>query len=136
MKDCYTPIQLLCNRIPRSQFESMYSILLPKPADHEPQDRPPTAHELLTALAFMRGFMTSSAGVPDCSRAARLVLRDVVNGRLKWIAAPPGTQQEEFNEWSATDAEKKDRDFTEAGNNLIRQVGIFNNFKLLSLYMQ
>ncbi|KAI1716725.1 50S ribosome-binding GTPase domain-containing protein [Ditylenchus destructor] len=121
MKDGYTPIQLLCNRIPRSQFESTYSILLPKPADHEPSDRPPTAHELLTSLAFMRGFMTSSAGVPDCSRAARLILKDVVNGKLKWIAAPPGIPQEEFNDWAGDSEEKLDR-FKEAGNNMIRQL--------------
>src|SRR4051812_35440892 len=51
MRDHFSPTQLLCNRIPRRQFESVYSVLLPKPADHEPKDRPPTSHELLTALS-------------------------------------------------------------------------------------
>lgn len=90
-------MQVLCNRVPRIYFESLYSILLPKPAAHEDLNRPPTAHELLTTVAFMRGFM-SSAGIPDCSRSAKLILKDVVNGKLRWIAAPPGISQEEFDQ--------------------------------------
>lgn len=39
----------------------------------------------------------SSAGVADCSRAARLVLKDVVNGKVKWVAAPPNIVQEKFD---------------------------------------
>ena len=94
--DYFSPVQLLANRVPRKYFEAVYSILLPKPADHENPNRPPTAHELLTTVAFMKGFM-SSAGIPDCSRAARVILKDVVNGKLRWIAAPIGTSQEEFD---------------------------------------
>jgi len=94
--DYFSPVQLLANRVPRKYFEALYSILLPKPADHENPDRPPTAHELLTTVAFMKGFM-SSAGIPDCSRAARVILKDVVNGKLRWIASPPETSQEDFD---------------------------------------
>jgi large subunit GTPase 1 len=96
MRDFFSPVQLLCNRVPRTYFEALYSVLLPKPADHEDPNRPPTAHELLTTVAFMKGFMSSS-GIPDCSRAARLILKDVVNGKLRCIAAPPGVPQEEFD---------------------------------------
>ncbi|VDO33317.1 unnamed protein product [Onchocerca flexuosa] len=39
----------------------------------------------------------SSSGVADCSRAARLVLKDVVNGKVKWVAAPPNIDQKEFD---------------------------------------
>ena len=97
MRDFFSPVQLLCNRVPRTYFEALYSVLLPKPADHEDPNRPPTAHELLTTVAFMKGFMSSS-GIPDCSRAARLILKDVVNGKLRCIAAPPGVPQEEFDQ--------------------------------------
>lgn len=97
LSDYYSPVQLLINRVPKKYFEALYSILLPKPADHEDDDKKPTAHELLTTIAFMKGFM-SAGGIPDCSRAARMVLKDVVNGKLKWIAAPPGTSQNEFDE--------------------------------------
>lgn len=98
MRDFFSPTQVLCNRIPREHFEAQYSIMLPKPADHEEPNRPPTAHELLTTVAFLKGFM-STKGVPDCSRAARLMLKDVVSGKLKWSAAPPGgPSQKEFDE--------------------------------------
>lgn len=46
--------------------------------------------------ALISGYMSSS-GVADCSRAARLVLKDVVNGKVKWIAAPPNMDQKEFD---------------------------------------
>uniref|UniRef100_A0A0M3K1E5 60S ribosomal protein L27 n=1 Tax=Anisakis simplex TaxID=6269 RepID=A0A0M3K1E5_ANISI len=48
-----------------------------------------------TCSAF--GFMGAS-GVPDCSRAARLILKEVVNGRLKWVASPPSVEQECFDQ--------------------------------------
>jgi large subunit GTPase 1 len=99
MRDFFSPVHLLCSRVPRTYFEAMYSVLLPKPAEHEDPNRPPTAHELLTTVAFMKGFMSSS-GIPDCSRAARLILKDVVSGKLRWIAAPPGIPQEEFDKYS------------------------------------
>lgn len=46
--------------------------------------------------ALISGYMSSS-GVADCSRAARLVLKDVVNGKIKWIAAPPNMDQKKFD---------------------------------------
>ncbi|CAD5210074.1 unnamed protein product [Bursaphelenchus xylophilus] len=107
MRDCIPPIQLLCNRVPREALESLYSILLPKPADFEDPNRPPTAHEFLTTLAFMRGFMTE-AGVPDGSRVARVVVKDVFNGKLKWTAAPPGIDQTEYDKFTYRDIKKSD----------------------------
>lgn len=98
MRDHYTPIQLLCNRVPRHYLEQLYSILLPKPADHEKNDRPPTAHELLTTLAFLKGYMSAS-GIPDCSRSARLIIKDAINGKVKWGVAPPGIEQKEFDDY-------------------------------------
>ena len=113
MRDFFSPVHLLCSRVPRTYFEALYSVLLPKPADHEEQNRPPTAHELLTSIAFMKGFMSSS-GIPDCSRAARLMLKDVVNGKLRWIAAPPGVSQDEFDKYTfAALPEKKQATRTE-----------------------
>uniref|UniRef100_A0A915BVA9 Large subunit GTPase 1 homolog n=2 Tax=Parascaris univalens TaxID=6257 RepID=A0A915BVA9_PARUN len=96
MREHFAPIALLASRIPRRYFETTYSVMLPKPAEHEHPESPPTAHQLLTSVAFIRGFMAAS-GIPDCSRAARLIIKDVVNGRLKWIAAPPGIEQEAFD---------------------------------------
>lgn len=98
VRDYYSPVQLLCNRVPRFYLQSLYSILLPKPAEHENPNRPPTSHELLTTVAFLKGFMSSS-GIPDCSRSARMILKEVVNGKVKWARAPPGVNQNEFDEY-------------------------------------
>lgn len=117
IRDYFSPVQLLCNRIPRRHFELLYSVLLPKPAEHEPENRPPTAHELLTTVAFMKGFMAAS-GIPDCSRSARLILNDVVNGKLIWAACPPGCSQSDYDEWVAP--EKSDH--SGFGENLLQQV--------------
>ncbi|CAB3407955.1 unnamed protein product [Caenorhabditis bovis] len=100
MRDHFSPTSLLLSRVPVHVIESMYSIMLPEMEN-------PSAVNLLNSLAFMRGFMASS-GVPDCSRAARLLLKDVVNGRMVWAAAPPGVDQEEFDK--ITYPEKKATD--------------------------
>ncbi|CAI4224235.1 unnamed protein product [Auanema sp. JU1783] len=90
MRDHFAPTALLLSRVPGSFFEKTYSIMLPEPEN-------PSPHDLLTSLAFMRGFMSSS-GIPDCSRAARIIMRDVVNGKLLWVAAPPHLDQIEFSD--------------------------------------
>ncbi|WKX89063.1 hypothetical protein Q1695_008594 [Nippostrongylus brasiliensis] len=89
MREHFGPIALLLSRIPTSFFEKTYSIMLPENSE-------PSALNLLTSIAFMRGFMSAS-GIPDCSRAARFVIKDVVNGRIRWVAPPPGVNHEEFN---------------------------------------
>ncbi|EYC35900.1 hypothetical protein Y032_0961g3225 [Ancylostoma ceylanicum] len=89
MREHFGPIALLMSRVPVSFFERVYSVMLPESSK-------PSALNLLTSIAFMRGFMSAS-GVPDCSRAARFVIKDVVAGRLRWVAPPPGVDQEQFN---------------------------------------
>ena len=133
MRDFFSPVTLLCNRVPRLYFEAMYSVLLPKPADHENPNRPPTAHELLTSVAFMKGFM-SSAGVPDCSRAARLILKDVVNGKLRWIAAPPGVPQDEFDKYSFS-ALPVNKQATRSECLMLDQVVTYPLFITISLFL-
>ncbi|UMM10719.1 hypothetical protein L5515_000364 [Caenorhabditis briggsae] len=100
MRDHFGPTSLLLSRVPVHVIEAMYSIMLPEMEN-------PSAINLLNSLAFMRGFMASS-GIPDCSRAARLMFKDVVNGKLMWAAAPPGVDQEEFDRLSYP--ERKNRD--------------------------
>ncbi|KAI6203206.1 60S ribosomal protein L27 [Aphelenchoides besseyi] len=119
MHDFFSPVQLLCTRVPRSVFEAMYSVILPKPADFEDPNRPVSAHELLTTMAFMRGFM-SAAGIPDSSRAARIVLKDVFHGRMKWIAAPPNFNQREFDKFTVMELPVKD--VTKTGETLLQQL--------------
>jgi large subunit GTPase 1 len=125
MMDYFTPVQLLCNRVDRHVFESLYSIMLPKPAEFEDENRPATSHELLTAMAFMRGFM-SAAGIPDCSRSARVVIKDVFNGKLKWMAAPPGFDQREFDKLASIELPEKN--LKNSGKTLLNQVFAFYRF--------
>jgi len=35
-------------------------------------------------------------GIPDSSRAARIILKDYVNGKLRYCKAPPSVSQESF----------------------------------------
>jgi len=55
MRDYISPTSLVCQRIPRVTLEDTYGIILPPPAEHEPdQNRAPTASELLSAYAGTR----------------------------------------------------------------------------------
>ncbi|VDM91490.1 unnamed protein product [Onchocerca ochengi] len=97
MREYLSPVELLLTRVPRRYFEKTYSVMLTSiTGDDNDEETLVSAHDLLTAIAFIRGYMSSS-GVADCSRAARLVLKDVVNGKVKWVAAPPNIDQKEFD---------------------------------------
>lgn len=50
--------------------------------------RPPTGSELARAYGGMRGFKTFH-GEPDESRAARVITKDYINGRLLYCHLPP-----------------------------------------------
>lgn len=52
----------------------------------------PTASQLLSAFAASRGFRTAFHGNPDESRAARIILKDYVSGKLKHCTGPPGIE--------------------------------------------
>jgi large subunit GTPase 1 len=39
-------------------------------------------------------------GIPDGSRAARLILKDYVKGKLLYCYPPPGVNSEEFQQYS------------------------------------
>ncbi|ESO10193.1 hypothetical protein HELRODRAFT_130955, partial [Helobdella robusta] len=81
MKDYLSPTAIVCNLISKTVFEQTYGIILEENTKSSPYD-------LLTAYARVRGFMTHK-GVPDCSRAARLIIKDFVNGKLCYCACPP-----------------------------------------------
>lgn len=89
MREQYGPAALLLSRVPVSYLEAIYSMMLPDKSDI-------SAADLLTSIAFIRGFMSSS-GIPDSSRAARMLVKDVVNGKILWAAPPPGAEENEFN---------------------------------------
>lgn len=86
-RDYVGPAALVAMRIPKAFLQSFYAI--PLPQDPENPDRPPTGAELLSAYALIKGFRTGVYGAPDQSRAARIVLRDYVAGKLRYCHAPP-----------------------------------------------
>eukprot|EP01130_Rhizamoeba_saxonica_P010586 TRINITY_DN434_c0_g1_i2.p1 TRINITY_DN434_c0_g1~~TRINITY_DN434_c0_g1_i2.p1 ORF type:complete len:563 (-),score=139.51 TRINITY_DN434_c0_g1_i2:870-2558(-) len=97
MRDYLSPMEIVCRKMHyRSAFEEIYGFTLPKPKSHEDATRPPTAHEVLTAHAYVRGFMASH-GVPDQSRSARILLKDYVNGKLLYCYPPNGIDVDLFN---------------------------------------
>ena len=73
-----------------------------------------TSEQLLTAYGTLRGFMTAG-GRPDQARAARIILKDYVAGKLLFCEAPPGVQQQDFHQlpveirrvWNRKDEEDK-----------------------------
>ncbi|KAK4741926.1 hypothetical protein SAY87_025514 [Trapa incisa] len=82
-------VQVVANRVPRRIIEDVYNIKLPRPKSYEPQDRPPLAAELLRAFCASRGYVGAS-GLPDETRAARLILKDYIDGKLPHYEMPPG----------------------------------------------
>lgn len=87
-------VQVVANRAPRHVIEDVYRISLPKPKPYEPESRPPFASELLRTYCTSRGYVASS-GLPDETRAARLILKDYIDGKLRHFELPPGMSSEE-----------------------------------------
>lgn len=81
-------IQVVADRVPRSNLENTYRISLPKPKPYEPQDRPPAAFELLRTYSQSRGYV-GTGGLPDETRAARQILKDYIDGKLPHFELPP-----------------------------------------------
>ncbi|KAI1099603.1 P-loop containing nucleoside triphosphate hydrolase protein [Jackrogersella minutella] len=84
------PATLVSHRIPQPFLEALYGIHIRTRPQEEGGTGIPTASELLAAYARARGFTTSGVGQPDESRAARVILKDYVNGKLLYVEPPPG----------------------------------------------
>lgn len=95
MRNCIPPIRVICEQIPKEVFCALYGISIRPPKEFEDPNRPPTPHELLTAYACSRGFMATK-GNPHYDRAARVILKDYVKGRLRYCHAPPDTDSVEY----------------------------------------
>ncbi|GAQ93508.1 hypothetical protein KFL_015930010, partial [Klebsormidium nitens] len=89
LTDNRSPVQIVAERVPRALLEEALGITLPAPAEHEAPDRAPTAAELLRSFCRSRGYVGAS-GLPDETKAARMLLKDYVDGKLLHCALPPG----------------------------------------------
>ncbi|GFP97172.1 large subunit GTPase 1 [Phtheirospermum japonicum] len=102
-------VQVVANRVPRSVIEDVYKISLPKPKPYEAQNRPPLGAELLRAYCASRGYVASS-GLPDETRAARLILKDYIDGKLPHFQMPPGISDDEDVDDDDEDVDDDDED--------------------------
>ncbi|KAI1214761.1 P-loop containing nucleoside triphosphate hydrolase protein [Annulohypoxylon truncatum] len=92
------PAALVAHRIPQPFLEAVYGIHIKTRPLEEGGTGIPTASELLAAYAKARGFKTQGVGQPDESRAARVILKDYVNGKLLYVEPPPnGGDGADFN---------------------------------------
>lgn len=92
------PISLIAARVPAALLSAMYGIRLPAVTEVPVRGKDgestgavvayTSASELLSAHATARGMM-SDHGRPDVQRSARLILKDFVNGRLRYAHPPP-----------------------------------------------
>lgn len=95
MRDHWPVIELICQRIPREIINASYGIQLPEHSAQELKEkglekaRPPTAEEFLTTYCVARSMLAASSGVPDFTRASRIVIKDYVSGKLLYCHPPP-----------------------------------------------
>ena len=75
--DPFRPVEALMGRIDKEELLRVYRI-----ADFTKQE------EFLGQIARKKGFL-QSGGVPNFDQAARSVIRDYLNGKLKFFSAPP-----------------------------------------------
>jgi len=100
------PGELLARRIPKNVLEQMYSFKIYTKDDSDDV----TGEELLISFAVARGFRKAGhQGNPDDAKAARILLKDFVNGKLIYCHPPPGVDSEDFNRdhYSASPIVKK-----------------------------
>jgi large subunit GTPase 1 len=97
MRDHWPVIELICQRIPREIINASYGIRIPEPSRQEMNERglsklpAPTVDEFLTTYCIARSMLAASSGVPDYTRASRIVIRDYVSGKLLFCHPPPNT---------------------------------------------
>ncbi|CAF0762594.1 unnamed protein product [Brachionus calyciflorus] len=89
MRDYIEPMNLAIDHIPKTVFEMIYGINIPKPKEGQDQNRAPNAEEVASAYAIFRGYFNHK-GMPDVQRASRYILKDYVNGKLLYCYPPPG----------------------------------------------
>lgn len=83
------PSALMAERIPKEVLETLYTIRIRIKPIEEGGTGVPSAQEVLFPFARSRGFMRAHHGTPDDSRAARILLKDYVNGKLLYVHPPP-----------------------------------------------
>ena len=92
-----TSMDLMLTKVPFAYLLKHYGIMKSCVLDAKKSERKISDSMLfLSSFGLMRGFV-KGGGVPDQARAARVVLKDFVTGKLRFCQAPPsGVDQLEF----------------------------------------
>ncbi|CAO3591643.1 unnamed protein product [Absidia cylindrospora] len=106
LRESTGPTSLVARRIPQAVLEATYGIRIRTMPIEDGGSGIPTSAEFCSTYAIARGYFRSSQGNPDESRAARYILKDYVNGKLLFCHAPPGIDDDEFNEENNQEALK------------------------------
>ncbi|KAE8304749.1 GTP-binding protein [Giardia duodenalis] len=95
-RDYMAPIRLVAARIPKRVFEKVYNVQIKDvdkfsvaqlPVGVNPAEVYATAEQICDALALRHGYMQSYGGT-DRARIARIILKDMLKGKLVWISLP------------------------------------------------
>ena len=101
MRDYAATVEVVCGRVPQDVLERRYGVDLTSEWN-EPNLS--LGERLMDALAVCRGYVGKTS-TPNRSRAALLILRDYLNGRILYVHLPPGTTSEKSLRHRSVDAE-------------------------------
>lgn len=95
LRESMGPMGLVAQRIPRQWLEAVYGMKIEVRSEEEGGTGQATGEELAKAFALARGYRAGGAmGQVDESRAARVVLKDFVKGKLLHCHPPPDWQEQ------------------------------------------
>ncbi len=110
LTDSEAPVDLLLSdNLPASIIERHYGLI--KSSESQRSLRLTPGSKLLSSLALRRGFM-KPGGMPDGSRAARILLKDYAQGKLLFCRAPPGVDQATFFPLGEVESEEVEEDLS------------------------
>jgi len=93
MRDYIEPAAVIAARVPMHLLDAAYGMRIQRLLDvMDDKDRPPTAHEMLSAYCAVKGYITNGTGRWDEFRACKDMLRDFTDGRILYVAPPPTMQ--------------------------------------------
>ena len=95
LTDCFPSMDKLLTQIPFAYIQKFYGIMASCVKEAKKQDRLSSSNQILSAFGLMRGLM-KPGGLPDQARAARVILKDYVNGKLLYAQCPPNSTPEVY----------------------------------------
>eukprot|EP00347_Sterkiella_histriomuscorum_P021384 403334160 len=84
--DPFRPVEAIMNRVDNTELLAFYGIPPYKSTD-----------EFLGSIARLKGYL-KAGGIANFDQTARSVIRDFLNGKLKYFTAPPAMEGEDMDE--------------------------------------